>query len=148
MEDKKIRVKAMCLIIHNQKVLVADGDTFKSNVRHVVPGHFYRVLGGSMNFQETSEQSVRREIREELGSEIDNLEKLDVIENHFIYAGEQDHEIVFLFKGRLARKELTEQNVIHIVEDSYEGDAVWVPIEEMLKGDRPLYPTTDYKKYF
>jgi 8-oxo-dGTP pyrophosphatase MutT (NUDIX family) len=148
MQDQKIRVKAMCLLIHGDKALVMDGDTFKSKVRLVVPGHFYRVLGGSMNFQETSEEGVRREIREELGGEIDNLEKLDVIENNFMYAGEQNHEIVFLFKGSPTRKELTELNVIHIVEDSYEGDAVWIPIKELLNGEKPLYPSTDYKKYF
>ncbi len=147
MQDQKIKIKAMCLFIHNQKVLVADGDSIKSKTSFVVPSHFYRVLGGSMNFQETSEQCIKREIKEELNSEIDDLEKLDVIENHFVYAGKEDHEIAFLFKGTLARKELTEQDIIHIVDEKYEFDAVWVPIEELLNEEKPLYPSTDYKKY-
>ena len=144
--QKNIRVKAMCLIIHEGRILVADGDSMKSGVRPIVPSNFYRVLGGSLNFDESAEEGVRREIREELNSEIENLEKLDVIENHFTYAGERGHEIVFLFKGTLSRTELTKQDVIHIIEDTYEFDAVWVPIEKILNKEVTLYPEADYNK--
>ena len=137
----------MCLITDGKRVLVANGDSMKSATRPIVPSHFYRVLGGSLNFGEKVGDGVRREIREELGSEIEDLVKLDVIENHFTYAGERGHEIVFLFKGKLARKELEEQEIVHIIEDTYEFDAVWVPISELLTGAMPLYPALDYKKY-
>jgi len=142
----KIRVKAMCLIVHDGKVLVADGDTLQSSSpdRRVVPSSFYRVLGGSLEFQETVEQGVRREIREELNSEIENLEQLGVVENIFTYAGEPGHEIVFLYKGDLAKRELYEKDRWHVVEDGYEFDAVWVPAEQVLNGSKPLYPVFDY----
>jgi len=91
---------------------------------------------------------VRREIREELQSEIENLERIEIIENIFTYAGEKGHEIVFLFKGQLARKELYKQETIHIDEDEYEFDARWIPINALLNGDVPLYPAFDYKLLF
>ncbi len=148
--EEKIEVKAMCLFVYEGRVLVASGKTFqgKKGGRKIVPGDFYRVLGGSMNFRETSEQAVRREIQEELQSEINNLEFLNVAENIFIYAGEKRHEIVFLFSGQLARKDLYHKEIIHIVEDSYEGDAIWVPIGDILNGEIPLYPSTNYKNVF
>lgn len=150
MEAGKIRVKAMCLLVHDNCILVADANTLKGKEggRKIVPGNFYRVLGGSINFDETAENGVRREIREELQSEIENLERIDVVENLFTYAGERGHEIVFLFKGQLAKKELCEKNSIHIDEDEYEFDARWIPIDELLSGDAPLYPALDYKSLF
>lgn len=140
----------MCLFIHENRVLVADANTLKGKVggRKVVPGNFYRVLGGSINFNETAEDGVRREIREELQSGIENLERIDVVEDLFTYVGERGHEIVFLFKGQLTKKELCEQESIHIDEDEYEFDARWIPIDKLLNGDAPLYPTLDYKALF
>ena len=58
MQDNKIKIKAMCLLIHEGKIIVADGDSFKSSSRLVVPGLLFRVLGFSMNFNDTSDQAV------------------------------------------------------------------------------------------
>jgi ADP-ribose pyrophosphatase YjhB (NUDIX family) len=140
--EEKIRIKAMCLFHKNGKVLVSRGfDKVKNE-------HFYRLLGGSVNFFETSESGVRREIQEELQSEIENLKLVHVIENLFTYEGRRRHQIVFLYSGDLARKELYEQNSIHIVEDTCEFDAQWVPTSDILSGRIPLYPAFDYKILF
>lgn len=139
---QKIKIKAMCLLHKNGKVLVSKCfDKVKNE-------HFYRVLGGSMNFFETSETGVRREIQEELNSEIKNLKFIDVIENLFIYEGDKGHEVVFLYSGDLSRKELYEQNPIHVVDDAHEFDAEWIPIKDILAGEIPLYPALDYKALF
>lgn len=140
--EGKIRIKAMCLFRKDENILVSKGfDKIKKE-------HFYRLLGGSINFFETGEAGVRREIQEELNSEIENLELLDVIENLFIYEGEKAHEIVFLYSGVLSHKELYRQNPIHIFEDTYEFDAAWISMNEIFNGKIPLYPALDYKKYF
>ena len=147
MPPNTTRVKAMCLIIHDGKVLVADGDTLrsKSDARPVVPSPFYRVLGGSIDFAEKTEDAVRREIREELNAEITDLEFVTAIENIFVYAGEQGHEIAFLYKGQITDESILSQKKVHIDEPDYEFDAVWVPFEQILKGDKPLYPVFDYR---
>ena len=144
--EQKIQVKAMCLLIQDEFVLVADGASLKSDVRLVVAKEFYRVMGGKLEFDESSEEAVRREIREEVGMEIDKLEFLKVVENRFTYAGERGHEIVFLYKGSPADK-LDTSKIIHVVDHEYEFDAVWVPVNELLKGTRPLYPECDYTKF-
>ena len=100
-----------------------------------------------MDFQETSEDAVRREIQEELGSEIENLERLDVIENFFVHDGEDRHDIVFLFKADLSRKELYGQKSIHVEETNYEFDTVWVPVSRILAGEVPLYPKLDWSRF-
>lgn len=145
--ENTIRVKAMCLLIQDDFILVADGSTMKSNARLVIARNFYRVMGGTMEPNETAEETVRREIREELNSELENLERLDVIENIYTYEGHKGHEIVFLFKGELTNKELRKQDKIHVVDADYEFDAIWVPIKELLNGDKPLYPSLDYSRF-
>ena len=147
-QEQKIRVKAMCLFVHDGRILVADGKTQikgKSGNREIVPGDFYRLPGGSINFNETSEDGIRREILEELQSGIDNLKLIDVIENIFDYAGEKNHEVVFLFIGELEKGELYNQEKIHIVEEEYEFDAIWVSLDEALNGKIALYPMANYE---
>src|SRR3989344_2264408 len=105
-QEEKIKIKAMCIFRKNGKILVAKCfDKIKNE-------HFYRILGGSVKFSEISEIGIRREIQEELLSEIENLKLVDVIENLFTYEGSKGHEIVFLYTGDLARKELYTQNSI------------------------------------
>ena len=140
--NNRIRVKVMCVITGGDRVLAGYG---RDNVKGE---DFYRVLGGSLDFGETSEEGVRREIREELNSDIEDLKFLDVLENTFTYKGKPGHEIIFLFQGALANKDIYTQSKIHIVEDGYEFDAEWVSRKDVLAGTVRLYPEYDYAKIF
>ena len=137
--EQAIKEKAMCIFHHDGKILVSKHfDSVKNE-------NFYRMLGGGVNFSETSEAGIRREIQEELSSDIENLKLLDVIENIFTFEGVKGHEICFLYTGDLAKKELYSQDSIHVVEDTYEFNAKWVALEDILNGSVPLYPIFDYK---
>lgn len=137
----RIEIKTMCLLVHNGKALVSKGYDKKKNE------YFYRVLGGGLNFGEKAEDGVRREIREELQSELNNLKLLDVVENIFTYDGNQGHQITFLFSGEPARKEIYDKNPIHVVEDTYEFDAEWVQINKILNKEIILYPSLDWNRF-
>lgn len=130
----------MCLIIDGEKVLLGEG------YDKVRKKHFYRVLGGGMEFGETAEQAVRREIKEELNSEIENLKFLKALENIFTYEGMNGHEITFMFKGELKDKSLLREDSIFIDEGDYSFDAKWVPVSDILEKKITLYPSCDYKK--
>ena len=142
---EQIKVKAMCLLVYNNHILVADGDSMTFDNRPGIASPFYRVLGGGIEFGESAEDAVRREIREEIGCEIDGLEQIDVIENRFIYDNKPGHEIVFMYKGTPSRKELADQEKIHVKEAGYEFDAVWISFDTALSGEKPLYPKMDYR---
>ncbi|MES2315639.1 MAG: NUDIX domain-containing protein [Patescibacteria group bacterium] len=138
MEPTKQRLKAMCVFNYEGKTLASRGyDKNKDET-------FYRLIGGTILFQEKSEDGVRREIMEELKCEIDSLEFIKVVENIFSYIGENRHEIVFLYKGELSNKDLYKQEKIHIIEPNIEFDAEWISVKDVLEGKIILYPDLDY----
>lgn len=142
MQKDFIKVKAMCLFHNDGKILASkDFDSVKKQ-------YFYRVLGGHVEFHEICEDTVRREIMEEIQSEIDNLKFLQVLESIFIYEGKKGHEIVFLYVGELRNKDLYKQKIIPITENNQTLNAEWVPIPDILQGDVPLYPSFDYQNIF
>lgn len=136
--DIKITNKVLCVIMHDGKFLVGRGfDNVKNEV-------FYRHLGGNLELNESPEEGMRREIREELNSEIDNLSFVTELNNSFIYNGNPYREKIFLYSGDLSNKELQEQKTIHIVETTYEFDAEWVEVSDVMSGKATLYPEYDW----
>ncbi|MBU4225503.1 MAG: NUDIX domain-containing protein [Chloroflexi bacterium] len=63
MHSEKIRPIAICVCCHKDKILVAEGHDSKKNQT------FYRPLGGTIEFGERGEETVRREFVEEIGTE-------------------------------------------------------------------------------
>ena len=60
---------------------------------------YERPLGGHIELGELAEETIRREILEEIGEELRSVRLLDVIENLFTLNGAQGHEIVFVFEA-------------------------------------------------
>jgi len=135
-----IHVKAMCIISHNGKVLATKGFDPVDNVE------FFRLLGGGMDFSEKSLDTLKREMREELETEIENINFLTVIENVFRYQGLPGHEIIFLYSADLVKKELYGREEIAIA-DHPSVRAVWIPNQDVISGVARLFPTTDYATY-
>jgi 8-oxo-dGTP pyrophosphatase MutT (NUDIX family) len=136
MDTTRIRPISVCLFHHENRVLVSQGfDTVKQN-------YYYRPLGGGIEYGESSQEAVIREIREELGVEIENVRLLGVLENIFIYEGRQGHEIVFVFDAEFVDKSLYQLDEI----DGYEQEAnssfkaKWYSLNENEKNVGSLVP--------
>ena len=131
----RIRPVALCVFRKNDRILVFEGhDPIKGET-------FYRPLGGGIEFGESGEAAVRREITEELHSEIDGLKLLGYLENIFVHNGKPGHEIIMVFGGVLREYGLYDQAVMEVVEANGEKvRAMWKGIEEFGKGRSILYP--------
>lgn len=89
--------------------------------------HFYRPLGGGIEFGETASDALKREFMEELGLEIIVGTQLAVCENIFTFGGKQGHEIVFVYSAEFADKAIYSQDKISFIEKGLELDNVgWV----------------------
>jgi 8-oxo-dGTP pyrophosphatase MutT (NUDIX family) len=135
MKIGKVRSIAICVILREGKILVGEGF---DEVKHE---RFGRPLGGTIEFGEYSQDTIVREIDEELGAEIRNLEYWGTLENIFTYNGQTGHEIVCVYRGDFADQRLYEQTVIEGNENGDPIRAVWVLLEDFELGKMPLYPT-------
>ena len=137
MPDKRksqshIRPVALAVIRDGPRLLVR---------RYTAPDgdHYYRPLGGRIEFGERAEQAVNREIMEEIEAEIEQVRHLTTIENIFERDGETGHQIEFLFEAQLEDRSLYGAELIHGIESSGKRiEAVWIDLTQPLDG--PLYP--------
>ncbi|MBI5834940.1 MAG: NUDIX hydrolase [Armatimonadetes bacterium] len=130
-----LRVIAICVFRDGRRILVGDAwDPTKQQM-------FYRPPGGRVEFGETSEQALRREMREELGAEIAAPRLLGVLENLFTYDGAQGHEIVFVYDARLcdeARYGVTQFDAVESDGSAY--NAIWLDLDTIGPETPPVYP--------
>ena len=94
-EDYKLNIRAGGLIIHNNKILVH---------KNINKDH-YCIPGGRIELGENSETTIKREIQEELGKDIDILKYLSTIENFFYMNEKKYHELYFLYRIELKNEE-------------------------------------------
>lgn len=94
-DDYKLNVRAAGVIIHNGKMLVH---------RNINSDH-YALVGGRVEIGEDSEHTLKREIHEELGKEINITGYIATIENFFEMKGAKYHEIMFVYKIEFAKEE-------------------------------------------
>jgi 8-oxo-dGTP pyrophosphatase MutT (NUDIX family) len=134
MKKNKIRALAICVFRNGDKILVFEGYDPKKDQT------FYRPLGGGIKFGERSDETVYREIKEELGEEITNLRYLGTLENIFVFNGVPGHEIVQVYDGRLVNSRLYEQAEMSGTEaDGGQFKALWKRLDEF-NPQTPLYP--------
>ena len=88
-EDYKLNIRAACIIKHNNKVLLHKSDD----------KDHYCLIGGRIEIGENSENTIRREIKEELGKEIDIIGYVSTIENFFTFEGSKYHEYMFVYEA-------------------------------------------------
>ncbi len=133
----QIRPLAICVFRNKDRILVAEGyDPIKGET-------FYRPLGGGIEFGERSEETICRELMEEIGVELKQytLKYLGAVENIFTFNGVPGHEIVLVYDGALEDSGQYDQAVIVGKEaNGEEIRAMWKSLDEFGAGKSILYP--------
>ncbi len=135
MKKNRIRVVVLGVFLNQGKILVFQG---KDKVKDET---FFRPLGGGVEFGETSENALIREIREELGLEIKEPEYLGTLENIFVYQGEPGHEVVLIYDAQFVDPKVYEETNLHYVEsDGEDLRCQWLALEDVERQQLRLYP--------
>jgi ADP-ribose pyrophosphatase YjhB (NUDIX family) len=135
---RTIRVQALALIRREDRILVERGRD------EVEDETFFRLLGGTVEPGERSADSLRRELREELGAETDVGPLVATIENLFTYEGMPAHEICLVYECRLPSDPLYDRDEWDAHEETSGGVLVhrvsWRAIDSFGPGRDTLYP--------
>ena len=135
MKPGQIRPLAIGIFRRDDQILVFEG--YDPAARET----FYRPLGGAIEFGEYGHQALAREVREEIGIEVENLRYLGLSENLFTFADEAGHEIVLIYEGDLVDRAIYQRDLTMGQEDDGSPlKVVWVPLARFQRGEAPLYP--------
>lgn len=129
-EDYKLNVRAAGIIIHNNKVLLH---------RNINENH-YALIGGRVEIGENSADTVKREIKEELGKDVEITGYISTIENFFEIKGSKYHEIMFVHKIELTNEE--DKNIEYTMKNIEGKDYLkyeWIDLDKI--DDCPLMPS-------
>lgn len=131
----RIRSLALCVFWHGDRILVSEGyDEVKGQT-------FYRPIGGGIEFGEGGEETVIREVMEEIGEAVTDVRYLETLENVFEFNGEPGHEIIRIYAGVFVDKGVYERETVPRIDDNQAlRIARWLPLEFFQCGEAPLYP--------
>lgn len=128
-EDYKVNIRAAGVIIHNNKLLVH---------RNVNSDH-YALIGGRVGIGEDSETTIKREIQEELGKNIEIIGYVSTIENFFEMKGFKYHEIEFVHLIEfIDDNDKKLQNTLKNIEGKDYLQYEWLELNKI--DQYPLYP--------
>ena len=129
LDNKKLNIRACAVIIHENKLLVHNN----INESHIA------LVGGRVKIGESSEQTLKREILEEMGKEIEILEYVSTIENFFDADDMPYHEIMFVYRADFKNEEDKKiLDTIHNVEGEDELRYDWIDLDKI--DEYPLKP--------
>jgi 8-oxo-dGTP pyrophosphatase MutT (NUDIX family) len=129
-----IRPLVLAIVKNQDSILVMDGyDSDKDQ-------KFFRLLGGGIEFGELAIDALLREFQEELGTGLENIKFISMIENIFTVSGRAGHEIVFVFEADLVNKDLYNQGSIKIMDTKDVHYATWQNREDFKGNKIVLYP--------
>lgn len=123
LHGQRFQVRAAAVILHAGCALL-----------HRAPGDGYWALpGGRVEVGEEASATIVREMREELGEEVECGRLLHVAENFFDLAGRRNHEIGFYFLVSLPEDSphLDKARSYRGIESHLELEFRWFPITEL-----------------
>lgn len=131
LEGQKLNIRATAVIIHDNKLLV------HKNANE----DFCALVGGRVQIGESSEETIKREIFEEMGKKVEILEYLTTIENFFDDVVVPYHEIMFMYRVEFTDEEDKKiLTPIKNIEGNEELTYNWIDIDKLEEIKLNPYP--------
>ena len=129
-----VRARAIAVIRRRQEVLLSFAIDPDSGAR------YGRFLGGGVAAGEPPEDTVRRELLEEIGVAIGRVTRLGVLDNSYTFNGRTHRETVVVCAAEFADSAAYDRSAFPVNEAVCDGPAEWVPIDRIVRGAIVVYP--------
>ena len=130
----QIRTKALAVVCVQDHILVCAIPDDSGAVKG------WRPLGGSVEFGERAEDTVVRELNEEIAATAQVTGLRGVLQNIYTHEGQMGHEIAFIYDVTLTDPGLAAAQEF-VVEDSGSRFAcAWVALDRFRSGQETLFP--------
>ena len=113
--DGKLNIRVAIWIEHEENILVSE-----------FPNNIITLPGGRVKFDEASNDAATRELYEETGEQLENMQLFAVIENFFTLET-SCHEILYVYRGTIPYKET------YVGIDYDDQKLYWLPKSEIQK---------------
>ena len=130
----RVRPIAISIIRNNDKILVYERQD------DITGEKFYRLVGGCIEFGESSNIALKREFEEELSLDIKNTKLISIFESIFTFNSKEMHEIVFLYESKFVDSSIYNKDIINGLEGDRAFNAIWILVSDFLKKKHKIYP--------
>ena len=131
----RIRPIVRCVIRRGTDVLLIREDDREGGA-----GAHWFPPGGGIDFWETAEEALERELLEELGARVVDVTFLGVLEARRVLGEERHHHLCLIYEGRFADPAMYERDEFEITEPTVTLTARWMSIDGFRFGLEPLHP--------
>ena len=132
--QNRIRPISISIIRNDDKILVYQRED------DVTKEKFYRLVGGCIEFGESSKDALKREFQEELSLDLLDIQFIKSFESIFEFNNSKMHEIVYLFDSKFEDKTVYTKEVIAGLEGERDFKAIWLPISTFKEKKETIYP--------
>ena len=132
--QNRIRPISISIIRNDDKILVYQRED------DVTKEKFYRLVGGCIEFGESSKDALKREFQEELSLDLLDIQFIESFESIFEFNDSKMHEIVYLFDSKFKDKTVYTKEVISGLEGERVFKAIWLPISIFKEKKETIYP--------
>ena len=120
----KLNVRVTGVFIRDGKILLND-----------CSGIHYALPGGRVKMDEDSKEALKREVKEEMDENIQNISFMGIFENFFTLDDTKVHEYMWMYQADFEDKKMFQSDNLYLAEGEKENHFEWVKLEDLTKID-------------
>ena len=130
----QVRLIAICVIRSKSKILVY------KNYDKIRKKDFFRPVSANIEFGMQSVEALASELKENFVIKVHDLEYLGALENIYTYLGQNGHEVIFVYEGKIKESALDDSDGIDYTDGNKIVKLRWKELSDFHAGKDKLYP--------